>query len=120
MTTISIPELVAAVRAVAADHPDFVYDADNSVCTYAPSEDNPLGCIIGAAARSIGQSLDDAHEESLHFLFHKKGRRGVEGLTFTDRDDLAERWLTKVQALQDGGSLWGDAVACADETVPIP
>lgn len=107
-------ELVKAIRDLAAESPDFVYtrqevdpDSLSAPCNYWPDEKNPQGCIVGAAMRKIGHSLD-----GIEF-------RGV--AAFTALEDLAlfqpstGLWVNNVQSWQDKGLTWSEAVKKADE-----
>ena len=113
--------LVAEVRALAAEKPDFVYtaidfhsDADGGgdKCSYVHGDEG--GCIIGQAALRAGMDLDELREKdnddqdtSVSFQFAEFG---------LSIDELG--WLARVQFHQDLKLPWGAAVARADDEIP--
>lgn len=106
-------ELIEAVRGLADENPDFMYQPFNSRCYYTKGRNDTPGCIIGQALLKLDPGLE------------------IE-LTNTDREgiipgvsDLIDAlqieahkpdriWLEVVQGRQDLGSNWGKAVAYAD------
>lgn len=109
-----VDRLVAAVREVAAEKPDFVYDAPYGGCVYVA--DKQPSCIVGQAAWRLG--LIDA-------TFEKDDGINMSGVTTFLRElgaDLGDdetlygrEFLDTVQVKQDEGVPWGDAVEIADE-----
>lgn len=113
--------LVAEVRALAAEKPNFVYtaidfhsDADGGgdKCSYVHG--NVGGCIIGQAALRAGMDLEelrekdnDADDTSVGSVFAGFGL-SVDALG----------WLSSVQHSQDTGMPWGSAVAHSDDRIP--
>lgn len=110
--------LVDAVRKLAAENPDFMYtrqDASNptpdevfAACNYYPTEGNPQGCIIGAAMRSLGHDLDAPAWRCIA-AYEALGDTFGEAI-----DHGTQAWATAVQANQDAGMTWSQAVRAAD------
>lgn len=108
-----IDSLIDAVRLQAAERPQSVYRQEGDFgprCKYEATATNPCGCIIGAAARAIGESLDGQAHAVSHHLPAKLLRVG---------DDYRGEWLSKVQWAQDQGAAWSRAVKMADEMYPL-
>ncbi|ORL77804.1 hypothetical protein A5N75_08210 [Prescottella equi] len=111
--------LVAAVRELAAEKPDFVYEAPGrGECKYVhrtPEGHLVGGCIVGQAALKVGMpievlaELDDSEEPQVEFSFRQ-----------FELGALALRWLHQVQFKQDLGERWGSAVLAADRVVGDP
>lgn len=109
-----LPELIQAVRDLAAEYPDAVYFHDAAeVCSYSAgkAENGPdqCGCLIGQAMRLAGlppvpSELDD---------------RPVDDLTEGDTQEQ-RWWLRSVQRHQDIRCTWSKAVEAADELVNLP
>lgn len=113
--------LVAEVRALAAEQPDFVYTAidfhpdklgGGEKCSYVHGDVG--GCIVGQAALRAGMGLEELREKdndeddtSVWDQFEEYG------LT---NEQL--RWLSKVQHSQDIKYPWGAAVDRADDEIP--
>lgn len=110
----------AAVRAVAAERPDHIYDNPDltaNACLYVHNANTPKakpGCIIGAALHRLGVSLDklnvmDGYASEDGYLSSGfdfvGGRFGL--------SDAAVTWGAAVQGHQDNGMPWGSAVAKA-------
>lgn len=100
-------EFVAAVRAIAAERPDYVYTApEGENCQYAHADG--CGCIIGCALNRLGMSLDELSELDSRAL---AGIRFIgEGLGLSEP---TIRWATNVQSDQDNSVPWGEAVSNA-------
>ena len=119
-TTTTASEIIAAVRKLATDWPDAVYDSGElSACMYDAGtvEYGPphqQGCIFGQAGLSLG-ILDQ-------FPGSDSGGVGID----TVLDDYLEvvttqderKWVVAVQNAQDEHMTWRQAVAKADKLVP--
>lgn len=114
----TVADVVAKVRELAAANPTFEYRSHerqvalpaSPTCSYLPDEWNPLGCIVGAALRSLGVPEDvlRSHEGL--------GAGPMLSALFGDRvDHVVDDWFTVLQQAQDTGHPWGEAVATADE-----
>lgn len=100
-------ELEAAVRARAEANPDFTYMPETVLlgCQYTHADDKP-GCIVGGALADLGRPIP--YESPLN--------------TSKDVDDLWRlgiiegdpSWLSSVQAEQDAGVPWGEAIKSVD------
>ena len=117
ITTVS--EVIAAVRKLATDWPDAIYDmGDLGSCLYdagnvSNGPPGAVGCIFGQAGVSLG-IMD-------RFPVGDQGGVGIATL-FADYLEVAttgdeQDWMKMVQEAQDTSSSWGDAVANADELV---
>lgn len=112
---IIVSKLMAAVREVAVEQPDFIYSESDTGCVYV--RDGQPSCIVGHAAWRLG-IIDASFEDSVD-----ENRSGVE--TFlremgSDGPQDPDYWygvefLTGVQEKQDEGTPWAEAVALADE-----
>lgn len=117
--TINLNDVVAAVRTIAAEHPDRVYNREftDAPCKYAPDDANPFGCIMGFAIRLLGESTDEGDEgRSVGSLLTRRGVRVVDGNNFDIPEVL---WLRVVQQMQDRGKTWANAVAAANAGVTL-
>jgi hypothetical protein len=106
--------LVAEVRALAAEKPDYVYQLQSKgpSCVYV--EKGVGSCIVGQAALRAGMDLEelskkdsDEEDTSVSVQFEDYGLSAEELL-----------WLSKVQHSQDTQFPWGAAVARADDSFP--
>jgi len=113
--------LVAEVRALAAEKPDFVYTAiafhadrhgGGEKCSYVHGDE--CGCIIGHAAVRAGMSLDELREKD------DDDEDTSVSVQFAEYGLSADRmgWLSKVQHGQDTKLPWGAAVSKADDEIP--
>lgn len=107
-----VTQIIAAVREAAAERPDHVYvRAPLGRCQYVDrnGEIHP-GCLVGHGfwrRGLIGPSFIDA----------STNRLGVDVLMsdlHLDPSAAQGIWLNCVQAYQDGGYTWGNAVSSAD------
>lgn len=116
--TFEVEDVVRKVRELAEEAPDFVYTKGpthidgiwNGGCKYAPDEQNPKGCIIGAALSALGVDTAGGGFDAFEGL-------GVTALLRRIHLEPSEhqgRWLERVQGHQDSGNTWGAAVAFAD------
>ena len=119
---IKTEELIRAVRELAAESPDAVYEPDASKsCEYTrPACGNGCGCLIGQA---IVRCDPDMKESLVRF----DDIRSVEWEPLelntvvclsTGGNIVGEDWLASVQDRQDNGATWRDAVAGADSECP--
>ena len=110
----TVADIVAAVREIAAEQPDFRYTTDDEEpCAYgAPAgqkgSDLTQGCIVGRAFDRAGFEYHEVQEAEI-----------IECLAFMGLDSAYDpspeaQWLYCVQTQQDSGATWGDAVADAD------
>lgn len=108
---ISISELENAVREIAAENPDFVYqqtvidNGGNRDCVYF-DEDGCPSCLIGHGLAKLGVVKEDMVDSS-NFM-------AVGQLFGASHGAESVRWLSDVQFFQDGGYPWGKAVESAD------
>jgi hypothetical protein len=120
--TFTPSDVVAKMRELAAERPDYVYDNEgmgNSMdgfsptsCFYRHGEDRErAGCIVGQALDRLGYVVPEELEGStstyvLNYIF---------GAGTATQEGMADiRWVRDVQSQQDIGSTWGKAVAHAD------
>jgi hypothetical protein len=108
---LTITALISKVREIAASNPLFVYtrnDSASSVCLYRPTDDNPQGCIMGAAMRALGyDKLPEGWpiDLVLRDFYPDIYDSALEG-------EIS--WLNDCQSAQDRGICWGEAVTHAD------
>ena len=100
-----IEEVVWHGRRLAAEQPDFIYQKVGKYCKYEPDDKNPNGCIVGAAMRAIGRSVDGRLRGAVSVVGHELD---IEG-------DRRLWWLAHAQVAQDAGSTWAESVRCADQ-----
>lgn len=119
--------LVEAVRALAAENPDFVYvnpsgdvagsniDIDVS-CFYVhqTSEGMTPGCLIGHAAVRAGMSIEDVAK------WDDKDEAGAVDVLPDSISEGVREWAEYIQVSQDTGSTWADSVTFADKTIGDP
>ena len=125
MHPITGAELIETIRDFAKLAPDFEYtrprDCNGSKlpCSYVPDAHNPLGCIVGAALAKI-------EPQTVPYFPSWPEIDGVLEMADPDSDfyfvyEVKDRaWLTEVQALQDDGVPWGEAVDAADHNTNWP
>lgn len=110
----TVDELIAEVRKLADENPDFVYD--DVACWYliGGNPDTP-GCIIGRTIMALSPELKpilekaDETNENINGLFPM-----LSDFEF-DNNTNEFQWLLSVQSSQDSGSSWEDAIELADE-----
>lgn len=128
MKTIDTKQLVAAVRKVAAEKPDYHYRQENAFCTYfkrAGDEQFVPSCLVGHGLAAVGVTPDELIKDD-SFVVSGANTVSVEGLAsdpdsglkFTDVG-TAMSWLMKAQGVQDDDGTWGEAVRAADEEFPL-
>lgn len=105
-------KLIAEVRRVAAENPDFIYPRDISggvkSCVYI--KDGCPSCIIGHALWNIG--LIDAKFKGDHMALSDIGHVILQYGWGIETGEI--EWLHKVQQYQDQLNPWGQAVRYAD------
>ncbi|MGW1739993.1 hypothetical protein ACWCPQ_14405 [Nocardia sp. NPDC001965] len=115
--TITDQTLVAEVRRLAAENPNFVYQKpEGSIfCVYVEqdSDGNKVGsCILGQAMINLGVPAEKL-----------VGSGGFAGLALDLLDmEISEKvrwWAVAVQGKQDKEIPWGRAVEIADEEEPL-
>jgi hypothetical protein len=119
---IKTEELIRAVRELAAESPDAVYETDAAnCCEYTrPACGNGCGCLIGQA---IVRCDPDMKESLVRFDDTRSVERKPLELNTgvclsTSGNIVGEDWLASVQDRQDNGATWSDAVAGADWDCP--
>jgi hypothetical protein len=119
---VSDHKLIAAVRKLANDHPDAIYDS--TMCQYSAGEcAGGEGCIIGQALQSLGlgeltlladQSFNNVSTPRYIPMFVDLADYLPFELTVYE-----EEWLSEVQRNQDEKMKWRAAVEQADEVCPL-
>jgi len=124
---LTIPAIIAEVRKVAAERPNFVYAEQpervalvermgtingNLECSYlgafnveTGAEPVGEGCIVGQALKRLG--VNDGH------LRDHEGRSASSVVASLTGNYKGSGWLNLVQSGQDGGLSWAEAVAGA-------
>jgi hypothetical protein len=108
----TIDDVIAGVRALAAEFPECVYTSPDDLGCYftlGRCSNGSVGCLIGQAVALQGGKLpDDEKVGSIEILalLHNNGIAGVPIRTLS--------WLVTVQGGQDSGKPWREAVAIAD------
>lgn len=123
---VTVNDVIAEVRKLAEEMPDFVYTPDIDAvkgkgsangCSYivggCSNYPDCRGCIMGQALRRLGLSVPDNRDDLnvcklLRHLFI------IEGHTYS-----TERWLMTVQSKQDLGRTWSECVQGADHLYPL-
>lgn len=115
-------ELVAEVRRLAAEQPDFIYGnqegAEENECSYfgcAVGDSNGQACIVGQAMTNLGvdmERLEDLEKSGISAGIIAALEDGLVPIKHTGED---AQWLANVQYYQDNGRPWGEAVALASE-----
>ena len=119
--TFTAADVVAQVRALAAERPDYVYPgADNPRgCSYVDDDlgsGKGQGCLIGQALQRLGVPRDWLRE---HGDWSPGDNGGVTASVLLSHLEVAEdytasRFLNTVQMHQDGGEPWRLAVEAAE------
>lgn len=105
-------KIIAEVRKVAAEKPDFEY---RGVCRYVV--DAQPGCLVGHALWNLGLIDEDferhpANDEDVDYVAEYLAyKRNV----CDDFDSQELDWLSRAQHTQDDKTPWGECVALADE-----
>lgn len=118
---ITAEKLIDTLRAVANEKPDHVYTAPahmdkNDSCYYVhtdPEDNQKLspGCLVGAALHRLGVPLEELkrHEGESAYALLDQLCPGV--------GHRARCFAGEVQALQDEGTAWGEAILAAEMIV---
>lgn len=110
-TTPLVPErdIVAAIRALAAENPNYVYEPDSSdgACRNLPSMSQP-GCIVGQALLKVGVPWEVLKP------YDTAAYSGIRPILGFSGESVAANWIRKVQYQQDDQKTWSVAVANAD------
>ena len=109
---IDLTDLIAQVRELAADNPEFVYKKQAGACTYWPDDDNPQGCIVGAGLKNLGFNTSKGLYSD--FVDRQPHVTCNSWRAWAGKNDRQRRWVRCVQAEQDAGATWGRAVKLAD------
>lgn len=103
-------EVMATLRAVVAERPDYVYEApEEDGCVYVA--DGTPSCLVGHVLHRLGVSL-----EALSVLDMNGGLaawRAVPGVLDGVSGSTVDR-LWAAQTAQDNGDTWGEALEYAD------
>lgn len=110
-------DVVAKVRELAEDSPDYIYQAVYGFCkNYHIDEDgNPIegsGCIVGQALHEVGFSYAEIPQTA-------NALKALNYLGLTSEGSREDNWLETVQSYQDNGYRWGAAVEAADHKYPL-
>lgn len=101
-------DLVAEVRRLADEQPDFIYkQPSGSHCSYRPQGGND-GCIVGQALRRLGWEVPFLLDDGPIDDNIQEGRFPV------DATRAEARWLLSIQSWQDCGASWGKAIHYTD------
>jgi hypothetical protein len=113
---ISARALATEARRLAQREPDRQVS-----CTYTRFEDDQLvpNCIVGQAAYNLGVSLDDLNRVNSCSIYHLASEIDdrPEWLSVIEDDGVHVHWLSSLQAAQDGGESWGEALHRADRRI---
>jgi len=122
--------LVELIRAIAAEHPDFVYEqkrydsGENNSCVNTPKlmEDGTISrCIVGeATVRLLKEENREALIEELDgdALYDASSNQVLDAFwPAISKDDRT--WVSYVQARQDDHYPWKDCIERADDEYPL-
>lgn len=115
-TDVTINQLIAKVREIAAKRPDFVYEVPDGgdVCQYV-HEDGEPGCIFGHAFTALGVEPDQlAKLDGVGVI------TGVLDKLEIEHTEEERAWCAMVQSLQDTGDPWGEAVSESNALAGTP
>lgn len=120
---VTTADVIAEVRKIAREDPDFVYGDGSNTCSYfGPSlgVTNGSPCIIGKALHNL--------EVDTSILFKREAVSYSDRIGFVLKEGFvpvvskvnSERiWLNRVQNQQDFGKSWSEAVVLADQEVEL-
>src|SRR5690606_14674281 len=116
-TIASVADIWAEIQRLADENPGFVYRPQrggSAGCSYLPAPANPKGCIVGAALSRLGvaQELLEAYEGSAAAGLIKAAL-GRDPLVSNRYELTLIKVIGEVQAYQDAGWPWGEAVGRA-------
>lgn len=117
MSNITTQDLIDEVRKIAEEMPDFVYGSPSTKgCSYFGQEiGDPTGqcCIMGQAFKNL--KIDTSKiVESPSELSTVGELIWEQVIPVTPLNETQVDWLERVQALQDDGISWGEAVSIVD------
>lgn len=112
---ITAEEIIAKVRELAAEQPEFVYPSNTDraggmACLYTADDEQP-GCIFGQAFASFNIPTEPLETEAIANAWRHLLNNGLVGPPAADQ----ARWMDRVQTFQDTGAEWAYAVQRADE-----
>ena len=112
MKTITDEDLARAIREVAAEDPNYVYQRPGSrVCLYVHWDANGTlrpGCLIGTALHRLGVPLETLSG------YESKPAHEVLDHVAPDVSSHMRRAATRVQRVQDLGATWRQAARLLD------
>lgn len=112
---IRIADLIAEVRRLAQDNPDFVYPTnkrhEGPSCVYNPEEGiyGRPACIFGQAFINLGSPVDEDPKLGAGSIECVCTKKGIQFNSFQGA------WISAVQRNQDSGIAWGAALDKADK-----
>lgn len=111
--TYTARDLELAVRRQAGADPDRVYymSGPYSKCVYEPTPNNPKGCIVGAALRSLGEPITGG--EDVTTLLYETSI--LKCFLSKDKHLKSAAFLHDVQMNQDSGYAWAEAISEATQ-----
>ena len=112
-------QLIETVRAVAHEHPNFVYNSHEvpgKACFYRNEITGEPDCIIGRALDALGVLPEEMGLNNTVSVLILLGTLSDSGLV-EEISQSQMNWLCRVQSYQDSGDTWGDAVRKADKWV---
>lgn len=117
MSNITTQDLIDEVRKIAEEMPDFVYGSPSTKgCSYFGREvEDPTGqcCIMGQAFKNLKVDTSQI-DESPEGLSTVGELIWGQVIPVTPLNESQVEWLERVQALQDDGISWGEAVSIVD------
>lgn len=112
--SITEQDIINEVLRLAAENPDFVYQAPDyhpeetrGTCVYI--HDGNGSCIVGQAL--VNKGIDPEEIERFEGL---PADLMLSNLGIKEEADQGQTWLDQVQSYQDTGTPWGEAVEEAD------
>ena len=114
MQKLDIDKLIAAIRELATESPDNVYDRGRShTCSYVVGDcsNGTQGCIVGQAIRRLGLETPDFDDSADVYLDNYDAVRAV--------SEMQRAWILIVQQEQDSSNTWAYAVESADDNCPL-
>lgn len=120
-----LDRLEAEVRRIAREDPEHIYEPPPETideygamrggdCSYLPDDNNPQGCLIGAALRAVGVTPTEDFEGNAANQVIEDILATIE-VTIEGRFEDKVEWFRLVQSAQDEGTAWGKAVEHADK-----
>lgn len=120
MEHIEASDLIAEIRRVAAERPEYNYrDEIRKMgfdgCVYQLPSGEP-GCLIGQGLFPLMENKDFFLE---HDDLNEDDVLGLEDANLIVGTGREIGWLSRAQIRQDAGFTWGEAVAVADAEYPL-